>query len=205
MSITLALILITVIVSLWSWRDESMMDNWILNPYKTVKKKQYYRLLTSGFLHADLGHLFFNMFSFYIFGNQIEQVFAALFGGSAPVYLLVFYLLAIVVSDIPTLIRYRNDSRYNSLGASGGVSAIIFGSILFFPLGDICLYFALCMPAFIFGLLYLGYSFWASRRGVGYVNHDAHAYGALFGILFMIVVYPPVLSSFSQQVYNWIF
>lgn len=203
MNITLALILITVIVSFWAWSNPSLMDNWVMNPYKAVRKHQYYRLLVSGFLHADMGHLFFNMFSFYIFGGLIEQVFTGLFGENGPIYLLLFYLAGIVISDIPTMLRYRNDPGYNSLGASGGVSAIIFAAILFAPLNKLCLYGIICMPGFIFGILFLGYSFWASRRGVGYVNHDAHLYGALFGILLMALIYPPVLSQFFFQIANW--
>ena len=205
MTITLAIILITVVVSLWAWSNQSIMDNWVMNPYKVVRKHQYHRLLTSGFLHADMGHLFFNMFSFYIFGGIIEQVFTALFGEAGPIYLLLFYIVGIIVSDIPTLIRHRNDPGYNSLGASGGVSAIIFGAILFAPLNKLCLYGIICMPGFIFGILFLGYSFWASRRGVGYVNHDAHLYGALFGILFMVLVYPSVLPQFFAQIASWQF
>lgn len=203
MSITLALILITVVISLWGFNNPALMDRWVMNPYKVSRSGQYYRLLTSGFLHADFGHLFFNMFSFYIFGGMIERIFTSLFGAGGEIYLLVFYLVGIIVSDIPTLIRHRNDPRYNSLGASGGVSSIIFAAILFFPLNDVCLYGIICFPGFIFGLLYVLYSVYESRRGVGNINHDAHLYGALFGILFMVVVYPPVLPSFFEQVSGW--
>lgn len=179
------------------------MDRWIMNPYQVAQRGQYYRLLTSGFLHADWGHLFFNMFSLYIFGGFIEQLFGMLFTTSAPIYLVGFYLVAILVSDIPSFLKHRNDPGYNSLGASGGVSAVIFATILYSPLTSICLYFALCVPGFIFGALYLAYSYYESRRGVGNVNHDAHFYGALFGIIFMIVVYPPSLTNFFQQVAEW--
>ncbi len=203
MNITLVLILITVGVSVWAWRSPSLMDSWVLNPYDVVHKNQYYRLLTSGFLHADFGHLFFNMFSLYLFGSQIEQIFALLFGASGEIYLVIFYLLAIVISDIPTLIRHRNDKNYNSLGASGGVSSIIFGAILFFPLNKVYLYGIIGFPGFIFGILYIGYSFYESRQNRGTINHDAHLYGALFGILFMAVVYPAVIPHFFEQVSQW--
>jgi membrane associated rhomboid family serine protease len=203
MSVTLILIVVTAGISLLAWNNPSLMDRWIMNPYQVARRGQYYRLLTSGFLHADWGHLFFNMLSLYFFGGVIEQVFTALFGTMGPLYLVGFYLIAILISDIPTFLKHRNDPGYNSLGASGGVSAIVFAAILFSPLSQICLYFALCVPGFIFGALYLAYSYYESRRGMGSVNHDAHFYGALFGIAFMIVLYPAVLPNFIQQVAGW--
>lgn len=203
MSITLIIIVVTAIISIMAWNNYSLMNRWIMNPYQVANRGQYYRLLTSGFLHADWGHLIFNMISLYFFGGFIEQVFTALFGASGPIYLIGFYLVGILVSDIPSFLKHRNNPGYNSLGASGGVSAIIFAAIIFRPLTDICLYFALCIPGFIFGLLYLGYSYYESRRGASNINHDAHFYGALFGILFMIVVYPPVLPDFFEQIASW--
>ncbi|GAB4025858.1 rhomboid family intramembrane serine protease [Spirosoma koreense] len=204
MNITLIIIVVTVIISLMAWNNYSLMDRWIMNPYQITNKGQYYRLITSGFLHADWGHLFFNMLSLYFFGGFIEQVFASLFGPSGALYFVGFYLIAIVVSDIPTLMRYRNDRNYNSLGASGGGSAIVFAGILFQPLNPIYLFLIpIGVPGFIFGGLYLAYSYYESRRGAGAVNHDAHFYGALFGVLFMIVVYPPVLSQFIEQIAGW--
>ncbi|MBC3785065.1 rhomboid family intramembrane serine protease [Spirosoma utsteinense] len=203
MTVTLIIIVVTAGISLLAWNNPSLMDRWIMNPYKIASRGQYYRLLTSGFLHADWGHLFFNMLSLYFFGGVIEQVFDALFGLMAPLYLIGFYLVGILISDIPSFLKHRNDPGYNSLGASGGVSSILFAAILFSPLNKVCLYFALCVPGFIFGGLYLAYSYYESRRGIGNVNHDAHFYGALFGIVFMIIVYPPVLPNFIDQIAGW--
>ena len=134
------------------------MSSWIMNPYQVANRGQYYRLITSGFLHADWGHLFFNMLSLYFFGGFIEQVFSMLFGGNGPVFLIGFYLVAILVSDIPSFLKHRNDPGYNSLGASGGVSAIIFAAILFRPLTPIYMYF---IPIGIPGL-----HFWRVISGV---------------------------------------
>ena len=204
MSITIIIIAVTVIVSVMAWNNYSLMDRWIMNPYKVETRREYYRLITSGFLHADWGHLIFNMLSFYFFAGYIEQVFGMLFGNSGPIYLIGFYLAAILVSDIPTFLKHRNDPGYNSLGASGGVSAIIFAAILFQPLISISLLFIpIGIPGFIFGPLYLAYSYYESRRGAGNINHDAHFYGALFGVVFMVIVYPQVLPSFFEQVASW--
>lgn len=204
MSITLLLILVTVGISLAAWNNAGLMSRWIMNPYAVAKQGQYYRLITSGFLHADLSHLLFNMLSLYFFGGAAEQIFATLFPGIGGVVLAVFYLVAIVVSDIPTLIKYKNDSRYNSLGASGGVSAILFATIMLYPLMSIYFFFIpIPIPGFIFAILYLGYSYYASRQGSSGINHDAHLYGALFGLLFIIVTYPPAIGEFAQQVGSW--
>lgn len=203
MSITLALIVITCVISFYALNNNSFLESWMMNPYKVMQRGQYYRLLTSGFIHADFGHLFFNMFSFYFFGSQIESIFTQLFGGAGALYLVLFYLAGIIISDIPTLLKHKNDPGYNSLGASGGVSSVIFGAILFFPLNKIYLYGIISFPGFVFGILYIGYSVYESRRGAGRINHDAHLYGALFGILFMGVVYPPVIPAFFAQVSEW--
>ena len=204
MTITLIIILVTVAISVWAWNNNSIMDRWIMNPYQVAQRGQYYRLLTSGFLHADWSHLIFNMLSFYFFGSYIEQLFALLFGPLYAVWLVGFYLVAIVVSDLPTYFKHRNDPGYNSLGASGGVSAIIFASILFRPLTPLIMMFIpIPIPGFIFGIFYLAYSFYEARRGNSNINHDAHIYGALFGIVFMIVVDPGIVGSFFEQVGSW--
>ncbi|QJW91738.1 rhomboid family intramembrane serine protease [Spirosoma taeanense] len=204
MSVTVLIILVTAGISVWAWNNPTIMDRWIMNPYRVASRGEYYRLLTSGFLHADWGHLIFNMLSLYFFGGFIEQVFGLLFEGSGALYLIGFYLVGILVSDIPSFLKHRNDPGYNSLGASGGVSAVIFAAILFRPLTPIYLYFIpIGIPGFIFGALYLAYSYYEAQRGRGNVNHDAHFYGALFGIVFMIVVYPLVLPQFIEQIAGW--
>lgn len=203
MSITLILIIITVATSMYAWNNPLVLDKMVLNPAKVTKRKEYYRFITSGFVHADYGHLLFNMLSLWFMGKGIEQIFGMLFGANGTFYFLFLYLAGIVVSDIPTYLKHRNNSNYNSLGASGGVSAVIFAIILIAPLMEVCLYFAICMPGFIFGLLFLGYSFYEAKKGRGYVNHDAHLYGAIFGMVFMALVYPPAVPGFFEQIATW--
>ncbi|MFC5411308.1 rhomboid family intramembrane serine protease [Larkinella bovis] len=203
MNVTLAIIVITIIVSLYGWQNDSFLERLLLNPQKILQRGQWYRMLTSGFIHADLGHLAFNMITLFYFGGTLEQVFRALFGEAGALYLLIFYLVSIVVSDIPTLIRQRNRSNYNSLGASGGVSALLFGSIMFQPTAQILIMGIIPIPGFIFGALYMGYSFYESQRGRGRINHDAHLYGAIFGVTVVILLYPPVIPYFIDQISNW--
>ncbi|TDB60438.1 rhomboid family intramembrane serine protease [Arundinibacter roseus] len=203
MSLTLILILVTVGISYYAWQNPLVLEKLMLNPYKVTKKNEYYRFVTSGFIHADFGHLIFNMLSFWFFGEAIERLFGMLFGQYGQAYFLALYILGIIVSDIPTFLKNRHKANYNSLGASGGVAAVLFAAILYAPLLEICLYFFICMPGFIFGLLFLGYSFYESRRGGGFVNHDAHMYGAIFGMLFMAAVYPGAVPGFFEQISTW--
>jgi membrane associated rhomboid family serine protease len=201
--ITYILIGITVVVSLYAFKDPEIMRKYIMNPYMIHTRNQYYRLLTSGFLHKDHMHLIFNMITLYFFGRIIEQVFSSVFGNLGNIYFVAMYLLAIVVSDLASYFRYRASPSYNSLGASGGVSAIVFAFILFLPLENIYLYFALPIPGFILGILYIIYSYYQGKRGGDNINHEAHLYGALFGLIFCIVLYPPVLPHFLEQIRNW--
>jgi len=200
MSITVILLILTVGVSYYALQNPALLDKLLLNPVKITRHNEHYRFVTSGFVHADFGHLIFNMFSLYFVGETVERVLTGIFGPSGQLYYLALYILGIVVSDIPSFLKNRANASYNSLGASGGVSAVLFGFVLLAPLQKICLYFAICIPGFIFGLLYIAYSYYESRRGVGYVNHDAHLYGALFGMAFMAVILPDAIPNFIAQI-----
>lgn len=203
MIITYTLIGITVLVSMYAFGNVSVMRGFMMNPYMIVSRKQYYRCLTSGFIHKDHMHLIVNMVSFYFFGGVIERVFKSLFGDAGGLYFILLYLLAIVASDLPTLFKHRDNPGYNSLGASGGVAAVIFAFIILLPIEKICLYFALCMPGFILGTLYIIYSYYQGKKANDGVNHDAHLYGALFGLIYCVILYPASVPNFIQQVMSW--
>jgi len=203
LTITYALIGLTVLISMYSFNNEGLLRSLIMNPYLIRSRKQYYRLLTSGFIHKDHMHLLLNMVTFYFFGGVIEQVFTIIFGSMGGFYFVILYLMAIVVSDLPTVLKHKSNPGYNSLGASGGVAAVVFASIILLPLQDLCLYFALCMPGFILGTLYLVYSYYQGRKANDGINHDAHLYGALFGFLFCIILIPASLPNFIEQVMSW--
>jgi membrane associated rhomboid family serine protease len=203
--ITFILIGITVLISMAAFSNENLMRSFIMNPYFISQHKQYYRFITSGFIHKDHLHLLMNMFSFYFFGSAIEQVFKIIFGATGGLYFIALYILAIIVSDIPTFFKHRNNVRYNSLGASGGVAAVIFAFIIFEPLQSICIYIALCMPGFILGFLYIIFSYYQGKRSRDNINHDAHLYGAAFGMLFCIILYPASVPLFIEQLRSWDF
>lgn len=201
-SITLIIIGITILVSYLAFNNDDMMRKLMMNPYLVVNKHQYYRMVTSGFIHANWMHLGFNMFAFFFFGRVVESYFSQLLGGSATLVFVLFYITAIVASDLPTIFKNRHDPGYNSLGASGAVSAIVFTSILYAPLNEIYIYF-IKLPGFIFGILYVAYSYWQSRNEGSGINHDAHLYGAIYGIVFGILIYPESAGGFVEQILQY--
>ena len=180
MSISIVLIAISVIASLYAWKNPEKYNLWMMNPYAVIHKKQYFRLITSGFIHAGYVHLLFNMITLYFFGDVIEQIFRYYYGSSGIFYFLLLYFLGMLVADIPTLIKYKDNPNYNSLGASGAVSAVLFASILFNPTAKVCIFLPLfCIPGFIFGILFLIYSYYQGRKMSDNINQDANFFGAV--------------------------
>jgi len=196
-STTVIIIVITCLVSITAFYNPDELNKMILWPAMMRERKQFYRFITSGFIHADWMHLGFNMITLYYFGRIVEIYFRQLFG---PGVFILFYLISMVVADLQTYFKYRNTYNYRALGASGAVSAVLFASILFNPWAKIYIFFIpIGIPAFIFGLLYLGYCMYMSKKGNDGVNHTAHLWGAVFGILFTIVLAPGVGLYFMQQ------
>jgi membrane associated rhomboid family serine protease len=198
MDTTLIIIIITSIISIATFNNSSRKYAFLMNPYQIVHRKQYYRVLTSGFLHSDYVHLIFNMLTLYFFGGTVEAYFNMISDYGTLLYIFM-YLAAIIISDIPTLIKYKDVPNYNSLGASGAVSAVVFSSILFSPMTELCLYGILCLPGFIFGVIYIIYSYYQGKRMADNINHDAHLFGALFGAVFTIILWPQVIPNFIDQ------
>lgn len=203
-SLTVILIAITCICSYYAWKNPGFLNESLFTPFRIHRYKEHQRWILSGFIHKDGTHLLFNMFTFYFFGSVVEQFllyyFGAVTGGF--VYIL-FYLVAIVASDIPTFVKRKNDPSYHALGASGGTSAAVFASIMLMPLADICLFGILCLPGFILGLLFLGYSIYQGKQQESAINHDAHLYGALFGIVFILLLSPATAFHFVEQIKDY--
>lgn len=197
LSVTLIIIIITCLVSISVFNKPVEVNKLVFWPALIKEKNQYYRFITSGFIHADWMHLGFNMLTLYFFGRYVESAFQQLFGHG--IYIL-FYLLAMIAADIQTFLQYRDDYHYRSLGASGAVSAVLFASILFDPWSKIYIFIIpIGIPAFVFGAIYIGYCVYMSKRGQDNINHTAHLWGALFGILFTIVMKPEIVPYFIQQ------
>ena len=203
MYITYIILAVTIAVSFLAFNNVLLMQRFIMNPYYTFRRREYHRFITSGFIHNDHMHLIFNMLSLYFFGTAVEDVFRAYFGALGQVYFIVLYVMGIVVSDLPTFFKHKDNPRYSSLGASGGVAAVIFAFIIFHPLEEIYLYFAIGIPGFILGTLYLIFSWYQGKKSNDNINHDAHLYGALFGLIFCIIIYPPSIVHFFEQISSW--
>ena len=202
-SVTIILIVINVAASLYAWNRPDIFQRWLLNPYAVRHRNQYYRFITSGFIHSDYMHLLFNMFTLYFFGPIIEYFYGSLFNGSGTLLFLVLYFAGMILADIPTFLKNRNNPNYNSLGASGAVSAVVFSSIMFQPLNQIYIFGLLPLPGFVLGGLYLLYSYYQGKRMADNINHDAHLYGALFGIVFTIAIWPGIIPHFIQELSNF--
>ena len=207
----LILVGLTVAISAYAWSNPELMESWILRPYRMARdQSQFYRFLTSGFLHADWGHLLFNMIAFYSFGGLVLSAMSNGtsapgidgFGGIGGIWrFLVLYLGGIIVSDIPTYFRHRDDRSYGSLGASGGVASVLFAGVIFSPLNKIYMMFIpVGIPGFIFGFLYLAYSYYQGRRRGDNINHDAHFYGALYGVALTLLFMPSAGLEFFRQI-----
>jgi membrane associated rhomboid family serine protease len=206
MSITLYITIATVAISLLAMNNESLMDKLIFHPYSVARDNQLYQYITSGFIHADFMHLAFNMFSFYMFGDLVEQYFSMLFGASGSFFYLLLYFSALIVCLVPTYYQHKNKYNYRSLGASGAVSAIVFAGIFLQPTMQIGFFIIPpIIPGFIFGPIYLGLTAYLSKQGHGGINHSAHLWGSLYGILFLIMsayfmAGINVVASFIDQV-----
>lgn len=189
--ITIIIIVITVIVSILALRNFKLQEDAVFNPTAVTYNKEWYRFFTCGFLHADEMHLAFNMISFYMFGSMLEDFFSSvMFSSSGIILFILFYLSSLFFCLIPTYIKHKHNYSYRSLGASGAVSAVIFATILINPLQGIGLLIVpgIYFPAFIFGAVYLGISAYLANKGNSYINHSAHFWGAIYGIVFIAVV-----------------
>ncbi|MFC3816661.1 rhomboid family intramembrane serine protease [Lysobacter sp. GCM10012299] len=193
--LTFILIAVTVLVSWLAFERPPLLNRLILWPPAIDRNHQYDRLLTHGFIHADWSHLLFNMITLYFFGRVIENVIGQLIG---PFGFLLFYLSAIVIAILPTYLRHRHDPTYRSLGASGAVSAVLFAFVLIKPWSMIIV-FVLPMPAILYAVGYVAYSFWMDRRGGDNINHSAHLSGAIYGVLFMLLMEPRVGTIFLER------
>ncbi len=187
------ILIFTIITSLYAFSNPEIYGKFMLHPYSVSRGERVYTLITSGLIHKDWGHLFFNMMSYFFFAFTLEGII-----GHWQFALL--YLASLALSDLPTILKHKEHFWYNSLGASGAIAAVIFSFILFSPLTKMMIFpLPIPIPAVIFGGLYLAYSVYASNQSGSNINHDAHFYGAISGMIITIIFYPQVINHFIGQ------
>lgn len=187
----LIIIAVTALVSIICFSRPALMQRLALIPYLVFKRGQWERVITHGFVHGDWMHLIINMLVFWSFGEYVLQMFTiaeATGGINAMLAFGLLYFGGLVAASVYDLIRRRNDPRFVSVGASGAVSAVIFTSIFFNPLGKIYFFGIVPIPGIIFGVLYIIYESWSARRTADHINHHAHIFGALYGFIFPMLI-----------------
>lgn len=199
---TLILIAITVAVSFAAFKSPKMMDLLQFNASKIYHKHEYHRLITHAFIHANWEHLFVNMIVLLSFGEAIEVYFKNNFGNNSILYYILLYFGGILVSNIYALIKHRNNYFYNSVGASGAVSAVLFAAIFFDPWNMIYFFGILPIPGIVFAVLYLFYSYQMSNKQKDNVAHDAHFLGAVYGFIFPIMLNPRLFETFLDKLFR---
>lgn len=200
--ITYIIIGVTALISISAFSNRSLFDKMLFDPYRINHQKQLYRFVTHGFIHADWVHLAVNMFVFLSFGKMVEEYFKYFFGeGKGMYFFALLYLGGVLLSALPSYGKHKDHDWYTAVGASGAVSAVVFSSIVISPLSGIrFIFIPFDIPAFIFGLLYLIYSAYMSKKGNDNIGHDAHFWGALFGVAFTIIIKPALLAGFVNQI-----
>lgn len=198
---TIIIIAITALVSIAAFSRPNLMEKLQFNASKVVHQKQYYRLISHGFVHANWEHLIVNMIVLYSFGSAIEMYFKYGFGRMSDAYYLILYFGGMIVSNLYALYKHRNNYYYNAVGASGAVSAVLFAAIFFDPWNKIYFFGLLPIPGIVFALLYLGYSYYMGRKQNDNVAHDAHFLGAIFGFIFPILLNGQLFERFLDKLF----
>ncbi len=201
MTLTLLIIALTGLISYNAFTNRNFLAQTIFHPYSIRENREWYRFLSSGFIHSGWMHLIVNMYVLYMFGELVEHWYLAKLGSVVHLLYLFMYLSAIIVSGWISYIRHAGDPSYRSLGASGAVSAVVFSAILIVPGMSLSLLFIpIWLPAWLFGLLYIAYSIIMSKSGKGNINHDAHLLGAVYGFALTALIDPHLFVNFLDKI-----
>jgi membrane associated rhomboid family serine protease len=186
----------TIVTSLLAFqRDSELRDKFILHPWGLIRGQRIYSIIMHGFIHADYMHLAFNMITFYFFAFYLEV-------RTGHLNFFIIYFGSLIISVLSTIYKHKNDFDYRSLGASGAVSGVILSAVIYEPASRIYLFFfPIGIPSPIFALLYIGYSYYASKNRYGNIAHEAHLWGAIAGIALTILLDPNTLVEFFYKVF----
>lgn len=202
MIIVYIIIAITAFVSYQAFSNQEIFDKLRFNAYLIKHSKQAYRFLSYGLVHADWMHLIINMFVLHSFSETVIYYFRLNFGIIGLLYFICLYVGGLALSTVASYLKHKENYYYNAVGASGAVSAVLFSSIILEPTSSVgFLFIPIPIPSPIFGLLYLGYSFWMSKKANDNIGHDAHFWGAVFGIIFTIAINPDFFFIFIDNLF----
>ncbi|MCC6515982.1 MAG: rhomboid family intramembrane serine protease [Chitinophagales bacterium] len=200
--ITYILIGITVVVSVLAFNNQKLLSDFMFNPYVIHQRNQYQRFITAGFIHGDFFHLFFNMYALFLFGTIVEQAFEILFPGYGNLLYIALYFSGLIMSSTFSYYKHKNNPRYNALGASGAVAAVMFACIIIYPSQKLMIMpIPFFIPSYIVGPLYLIYSYYMSKKGMDNIGHDAHFFGAIWGVIFVVLLWKEAIPNFIAQVF----
>jgi len=193
----------TIVFSFIGFRDRAFFAKYMFSPWRiNSNKKEWYTIFTHAFLHANYMHLFFNMFTLYIFGCTLEQnIFPAFFPSHARYFYILLYFGGILVSSLPAYEKHKHNPGYTAVGASGAIFAVLFSYILINPTAMLeIMFLPIPIPAFVLGIFYLLYEWYMSKKGKTNIGHDAHLWGGLFGIVFTVILRPAFVPNFYHQI-----
>ncbi len=197
-NITLLLLIANLVFSIYAFQTPGILDKYKFNVGAILYRKEYYRILTSGFLHVNLSHLFVNLLSLYFCGPAVYSVFAMILGSFAGGLAYLFaYFISMVGGNVLALVTKKNSPNYSAVGASGAIAGIIFAFVYFIPDAQFLLFFLIPCPAWLFAILFVGYSLFGMRTGHMNIGHEGHLGGAILGMLVAVILVPSFLQA------NW--
>lgn len=199
--ITYIILGITIFISITSMDNHTLKNKLMFNAYMIKERKEWYRFFSHGLIHADWMHLGFNMLSLYMFGKAVEDAYAAMFDVKGVFFFILLYVGGLAMSSLYSYERNKDNIYYNALGASGAVSAVIYAFIMLAPTAKLgFMFIPVPIPAYLFGFIYLGIEYYLSKRGNTGIAHDAHFWGAIYGIVLTIILRPSVISEFINEI-----
>jgi len=202
--ITYLIIGITAVISYIAFGNRDLATKLQFNAAQIIHRKEYYRLVSHAFIHANWTHLIVNMMVLYFFGRNIEAYFGYYFGNKATAFFLLLYFGGILAANVWSLIKHKNNYYYNAVGASGAVSAVLFATIFFQPWEPLYLFAILPIPGILFAVGYLFYSYQMGKKQNDNVAHDAHFLGAVFGFIFPILLKPNLFDRFIDNLFSFL-
>jgi membrane associated rhomboid family serine protease len=190
--ITLIIIAATSIISYKGFNDRYFFEKYKFN-IAAIKRGEKIRLLSSGFLHADMMHLIFNMLTLYFFANYIIFYLGR-------INFVLIYLGSLLAGNLITFYFHKNQPNYSAIGASGAVMGVLYSAILINPSITLGLFGIIPIPGFIFAIGYLLYSIYGMKNSVGNIGHTAHLGGAIAGYVLTILLHPQVLETSRMMI-----